>query len=91
MMGLEYEGNIYQDRNLKQQRKKNLKKLNSGLAERGSIKNPLSQAPIILATQEAEIRRIVVRDQPEANSLQDLSQKNSSPKKKKKKKKVKLH
>jgi hypothetical protein len=27
--------------------------------------------PVILATQEVEIRRIVVRSQPKANSLQD--------------------
>jgi hypothetical protein len=31
--------------------------------------------PVILATQEVEIRRIMVRSQPQASSLQDPSQK----------------
>jgi hypothetical protein len=30
--------------------------------------------PVILATQEAEIRRIAALSQPQANSLRDLSQ-----------------
>jgi hypothetical protein len=32
--------------------------------------------PVILATQEAEIRRVTVLSQPEANSLQDPISKN---------------
>jgi hypothetical protein len=37
--------------------------------------------PIILATQEAEIRRIVVQSQPQANSSQDPISKKSLHKK----------
>jgi hypothetical protein len=37
--------------------------------------------PVILATQEAEIRRIVVRSQPWANSSQDPISKNPNTKK----------
>jgi hypothetical protein len=37
--------------------------------------------PIILATQEAEIRRIVVQSQPKANSSQDPISKTPNPKK----------
>jgi hypothetical protein len=36
--------------------------------------------PVILATQEAEIRRIVVRSQPREIVLETLSQKNPSQK-----------
>jgi hypothetical protein len=36
--------------------------------------------PIILATQEAEIRRIVVQGQPQRIVRETLSQKNPSPK-----------
>jgi hypothetical protein len=37
--------------------------------------------PVILATQETEIRRIVVRSQPGQIVLETLSGKNPSPKK----------
>jgi hypothetical protein len=36
--------------------------------------------PVILATQEAEIRMIAVRSQPHANSLRDYLKKNPSQK-----------
>jgi hypothetical protein len=42
--------------------------------------------PVILATQEAEIRRITVGSQPGQTVGETLSRKNSSEKKKKKKK-----
>jgi hypothetical protein len=43
--------------------------------------------PVILATQEEEIKRIAVRSQPWGNSSEALSQKKPFTKKKKKKKK----
>jgi hypothetical protein len=39
-----------------------------------------SPMPVILATQEAEIRRIMVRSQPRQTVCQTLSQKNPSQK-----------
>jgi hypothetical protein len=39
--------------------------------------------PVILATQEAEIRRILARSQPWTNSSQTLSQKKKKEKKRK--------
>jgi hypothetical protein len=42
--------------------------------------------PVILATQEAEIRRIMVRSQLGLIVCETLSQKNPSPKKKRKEK-----
>jgi hypothetical protein len=37
--------------------------------------------PVILATQEVEVRRIIVQSQPQQNSLQDPTLKNSITKK----------
>jgi hypothetical protein len=40
--------------------------------EEGTVRHQCFM-PVILATQEAEIRRIVVRSQPQANSSQNLT------------------
>jgi hypothetical protein len=57
-------------------------KLNSGPQAKNFFfkKGNPSQAPVILATQEAEIRRIMVQSQPRQTVLKTLSQKKKTKK-----------